>query len=220
MLAAAGCGKEPADPVAAVFAKKPAFLRIFNAGDVPFTATVNGAPFGSVFESGDSNAPTRIPGRTVTIELTSSAGKSVSHVIEAEPEFGYSVFVFNPESQSGIEAVPGDVYQAPKGEALVRGVVLKPTGSYRITLAGRDLVAVRGGSTETSEAVPVQVGQEVKVELHGADGKVIATARIVPESERSYTVLTRHPNGKPRLEVLVNNPPLVPRGPLGFANSN
>lgn len=214
-----GCGKAEPDPVAAILAKKPAFLRIHNLSDSTFAVKLNGTAFGPQFAPGTSTAMTRVPNRTAQVELTPGGKLPSSIEVPAEGGVGTTLYVIDPRQSAGFILVAGDLYEPPKGESRIRAVSLGGESAFKVLrdgalwFEGRNVPA--GG-----EAASAEVGKETTFSLAGPDGKTVAEAKLTPEPDRSYTILAHSVKGKPVLEVLVNNPPLSPRGPQGMMGSS
>lgn len=220
ILAMAGCGKEEANPAAAAFAKKPAFFRVFNAGATSFTMAVNGAAFGSEFTPGFSTALSRVRNRTATASVMGTNKSPIEISVPFEEDLGTTLFVLDPNRKDGYVLVQGDIYQAPEGEARLRGIAVEPVAAISIQLEGAGLLLESTAVTAGGKVIAVKVGAPQWIALKDAGGKELARTDFHPESGRSYSAIARYVRGRPQLEVLMNNPPLSPRGSNSFSNSN
>lgn len=217
-LVSAGCGSAPAGSTAYRSPRAPAYLRIYNASTVAFRVLKDGASFGDVFAPGKSTSLARIPAKTVELRFQTVQGKNLATTtIDAVSGNGYTVYVRDPSTASSIEIVDGERYDAPASKAAIRLTAVDLDENVTLEFDGGALSA--GGSGAHAGAVEARSPGRFAARLL-KNGKVLAEAAMVLEAGKSYTVLGSRMAGKPRLEILTNNPRLVPVRRQGMASSS
>ena len=217
-LVTAGCGSGPAGGSAYRSPRAPAYLRIYNASPVAFRVTKDGAPLGDIFASGKSTSLARIPAKSVKLTFRTDAGKDLSTVsLDAKSGEGYTIYVRDPATPSGVEIVSGEQYDAPADKAAIRMAAVDLEGDVTIEYDGGSLAS--GASKAHASAVESRNPGKFEARLVKA-GKVLAEAAEELEAGKSYTVVGSRIAGKPRLEILTNNPRLVPVGRQGMSASS
>lgn len=206
-----GCGSEPSK-VDVVLAKKPGFFRIYNASSTPFTTLVNGRNFGDRFAPGSASPMTRMSPKPANVAVSHGSSSPIEYTVPVEVGLGTTLYVFDPTRADGSISIQGDQYAGDKAAARVRAVAIKPTTPIQIEIEGLGPVLPLTDKSQAGEVKSVALGKALHVVAKNRDGEKLAEARLVPEAERSYTILIRADRGKTKLEVLVNNPPLVPVG--------
>lgn len=192
---------------------QPAFFRIFNASANKADVLVDGRAFGSGFAPGASSALTRFPPKRVDVTVQVVGGRTFTVAVPLSAGNGTTLFLLE---DSGI-AVEGDRYAPPEGGSLARAVALDPPNGWGIHIREGNEILPKGAGTRGSDAISISPYAETTVELVDGKGRVLDTATFSPEPDRSYTILARQVRGKPKIEVLTNNPPLSPRGRMGFS---